>query len=104
MPGFGTKVLFSVRFAWSEIFCCGGCGGRHWGYTGFMDFDAWLSTDCARCDGERRVREFAVSGNWVDGLSMRMILCSLCGSKRCPRAAWHGNDCSGMPAVWEGLD
>lgn len=25
----------------------------------------------------------------------RMILCETCGNKRCPHAAYHGNECSG---------
>ncbi len=25
----------------------------------------------------------------------RMVLCPVCGNKRCPRARWHENECTG---------
>lgn len=25
----------------------------------------------------------------------RMVLCAVCGNKRCPRATWHENECTG---------
>ena len=34
----------------------------------------------------------------VTGISVlltTMIVCPTCGNKRCPRATWHGNDCTG---------
>lgn len=55
----------------------------------------WLSTDCARCDGERATR-LMESGDVLGALTIRMIVCPDCGSKRCPKAAWHGADCSAV--------
>ncbi len=28
----------------------------------------------------------------------RMIVCSKCGNKRCPKATFHGNECTGSNA------
>jgi hypothetical protein len=52
------------------------------------------SCGCARCDGERRAQL-----PWPASICARMSLCPDCGSKRCPRAAFHGNSC----AVRDGL-
>ncbi|ORJ99844.1 hypothetical protein [Prescottella equi] len=32
---------------------------------------------------------------WLFRLRPRMIVCPDCGNKRCPRATYHGHDCSG---------
>jgi hypothetical protein len=31
----------------------------------------------------------------VPVLLQKMILCPLCGNRRCPKATYHGNDCTG---------
>lgn len=55
----------------------------------------WLTTDCARCDDQRATEAYEASGNYSDLLVRRMILCLTCGNKRCPKATWHGNECTG---------
>lgn len=51
----------------------------------FVDF---LTTDCHRCDAERRAKLLP-----VQALSSRMILCPDCGNKRCPKATDHDLPC-----------
>lgn len=48
----------------------------------------WLTTDCARCDNERRAEL-----PFPENMMTRMFICPDCGSKRCPKAMWHGADC-----------
>jgi hypothetical protein len=36
--------------------------------------------------------------NWMDQFSRPMIVCTICGNKRCPHAAWHRNNCTGSNA------
>lgn len=50
----------------------------------------WLTTDCHKCDAKRR-----------EGLSFsdpfafpRMIVCTECGNKRCPKATDHDLACT----------
>jgi hypothetical protein len=52
----------------------------------FADF---LTTDCQRCDAVRRAK---LPG--LQGLSSRMIVCSECGNKRCPKASDHDLACT----------
>lgn len=52
------------------------------------------SCGCARCDDACRSLAFAETGNHYVLISRRMILCPVCGNKRCPRASWHGYDCT----------
>lgn len=33
--------------------------------------------------------------DWKDPYSVRMIVCSICGNKRCPHATNHINECTG---------
>lgn len=46
--------------------------------------------DCRRCLDER---EWEVSW-WERTTTRRMILCQLCGNKRCPHATDHSYDCT----------
>lgn len=55
--------------------------------------DMW-NTDCIRCDSERQERQ-REGGDFGGSLMRRMILCPECGNKRCPRASWHENACTG---------
>ena len=41
---------------------------------------------CERCDMQTNA-----------GFRTRMSVCQQCGDKRCPRAEWHGNECSKTP-------
>lgn len=50
---------------------------------------------CGRCEDARLEAKAAASGNWYDALATGMMVCPECGNKRCPRAAWHGNACTG---------
>ena len=42
--------------------------------------------------------------DWADQLSRPMIVCTECGNKRCPRASWHGNACTGSNEPQQGGD
>lgn len=55
--------------------------------------DMW-NTDCLRCDGERSKAQNA-AGDWFGSITRRMIVCPTCGNKRCPKATWHDNNCTG---------
>lgn len=59
---------------------------------GLAHTDCW----CARCESEAKERLLA-SGEMdlAAAICGFMHLCPECGNKRCPRAAWHGNDCTG---------
>jgi hypothetical protein len=54
----------------------------------------WLTTDCQVCDWKRAQRDKA-EGNMYMAMSSRMIVCPECGSKRCPKATFHGLECTG---------
>lgn len=45
---------------------------------------------CSTCDDIRRSK---LGG--VEALMRFMVLCPLCGNKRCPKAEWHGWRCTG---------
>lgn len=53
-----------------------------------FDADCWV-------DGEIISRKLAAAGHWVESLSMPMYVCPQCGNKRCPKATWHGETCTG---------
>lgn len=52
------------------------------------------AADCAKCDGERLAKLVEETGDWTQGFG-GMIVCSVCGNKRCPKATFHGNECTG---------
>lgn len=52
---------------------------------------------CQKCDGERLAALVKKTGDWTDGFG-GMIVCASCGNKRCPKATFHGNQCSGSNA------
>ena len=54
--------------------------------------DNWLLTDCITCDQERQQRA-KEQGDTVGALKRRMIVCSICGDKRCMRAFDHNMKC-----------
>ena len=58
------------------------------------DVGTWLTTDCAHCDGIRSKRAME-AGDFSAAITTRMIVCPVCGNKRCPKAAHHDNACSG---------
>lgn len=49
---------------------------------------------CQRCDDERLKQLVEATGDWTQGFG-GMIVCSECGNKRCPKATWHENACTG---------
>lgn len=51
------------------------------------------SGGCRSCD-QRISATIRDSGDWMTATSRPMIVCSDCGNKRCPKAAWHGNTCT----------
>lgn len=54
--------------------------------------------ECRKCAGDNVLNVVPLDGsitNWWNAPSVRMIVCPGCGNKRCPRASWHGNDCTG---------
>lgn len=52
------------------------------------------SGGCRSCD-QRIASSIAATGDWMASMSRPMIVCAACGNKRCPKATWHGNACSG---------
>lgn len=48
------------------------------------------SGGCAACDAR-----IAETLEFPDNFSRPFIVCPQCGNKRCPKAFWHGNMCSG---------
>ena len=49
---------------------------------------------CHYCETEwRNVMDDLDPDGWRQGAFM--ILCHTCGNKRCPRATYHGHDCTG---------
>jgi len=47
------------------------------------------SGGCRSCDAR-----IAETLDFLDSLSRPFIVCPECGNKRCPKATWHGNECS----------
>ena len=50
--------------------------------------------ECRQCLRDRKEGEWWAK-HWVPRENARMILCSSCGSKRCPHANDHRNACTG---------
>lgn len=53
---------------------------------------------CYRCAGDVRRAAEILAGFSADTLMMtggRMFVCPQCGNKRCPKATFHGNECTG---------
>jgi len=55
------------------------------------------SAGCQKCDTKRLAALVKKTGDWTDGFG-GMIVCATCGNKRCPKATFHGNDCTGSNA------
>lgn len=53
------------------------------------------SCGCGTCDEARRAARLAADGNWTAWLSRHMVVCDLCGNKRCPHAEDHNLRCTG---------
>ena len=49
---------------------------------------------CQVCDQKRLDALVAKTGDWTQGFG-GMIVCKGCGNKRCPKATWHKNKCTG---------
>lgn len=45
--------------------------------------------DCAVCENN------ALRGDPDAMFKRRFIVCPTCGNKRCPKASWHENECTG---------
>lgn len=50
---------------------------------------------CRRCLAERDERVEIAPGFSVSAVGARMILCPICGNKRCPHATDHRHACTG---------
>lgn len=48
---------------------------------------------CQRCDEDRLAKLVKKTGDWTQGFG-GVIVCAKCGNKRCPKAAFHGNECT----------
>lgn len=55
-------------------------------------------TDCRKCIGETALKTAHETGNWWNALPVRMVVCPGCGNKRCPKASYHENACTGSNA------
>lgn len=52
------------------------------------------SCECHRCISENRLGiEYPLG--WLPLSSTKMILCPICGNKRCPHASDHSLECTG---------
>lgn len=51
--------------------------------------------DCRHCEDAALSRP---GTSLAERLARRMILCPECGNKRCPKATWHENACTGSNA------
>jgi len=51
--------------------------------------------ECHRCIEEKRLGQECDLLGWRPLSSYRMILCPVCGNKRCPHAADHDLPCTG---------
>lgn len=53
------------------------------------------SCGCRYCAQEwQNVMDDLDPDGWALRLSLRMIVCRECGCKRCPKATYHGHDCT----------
>lgn len=81
-----------------EDYQCIGCGAE---YTPPPPSDprglgqSWMETDCQLCDNARQQEAEDAGRPLSEWISSRMILCPECGNKRCPKATWHENTCTG---------
>lgn len=57
--------------------------------------EGFFDTDCARCRDEWEERNQHLPFSVL--LARRMYVCSECGSKRCPKAWDHRNQCEYAP-------
>lgn len=50
---------------------------------------------CLYCETEwhNRMDDIDPDG-WVSRISRQMVVCKSCGSKRCPKATYHGHECT----------
>jgi hypothetical protein len=54
---------------------------------------------CTRCHGDFVVARTPSEHSFMDSMLFNhMFLCPDCGNKRCPRATFHGHDCTGSNA------
>jgi hypothetical protein len=53
------------------------------------------TADCMLCESEEKEALIRAGGFWAEFLPRSFIVCGECGNKRCPRATWHNNPCSG---------
>jgi hypothetical protein len=53
---------------------------------------------CSRCDEAARKAKLDAGGSFAEYICRFMIVCPDCGNKRCPKATFHDNPCSGSNA------
>lgn len=54
-----------------------------------------LPCPCLRCRNERGEGQMGPFGIWLPPDALEMILCAICGNKRCPHSDDHRNECAG---------
>lgn len=57
--------------------------------------DSLVSCECHKCIVENKLTVNIFDGIPVALSAIKMILCPVCGNKRCPKASDHRLDCSG---------
>ncbi len=62
-----------------------------------MPLTAPLNCECHRCIAEHKLGQ-QVGFMWLPLSSTKMILCPVCGCKRCPRASDHDLACTNSNA------
>lgn len=55
---------------------------------------ALASGGCWACHNRVQEQLYKETGDWTLRLRSVFMVCSSCGNKRCPRANWHGYECT----------
>jgi hypothetical protein len=55
----------------------------------------WLTENCCHHCFNALREGMSLMEQMQKGMFARMIVCRVCGNKRCPKATWHENECSG---------
>lgn len=53
-----------------------------------------VECNCLQCLRGRSEGEYLLNGTFIPAENMRMILCPVCGNKRCPHAMHHIHPCT----------
>lgn len=57
--------------------------------------DSFVSCECHKCIADNKLTVNIFEGIPIALSATKMILCHVCGNKRCPKASDHRLDCTG---------